>query len=73
MKSPLKWLLPLCLILSGCGAQVVFVKPGIPVRLAQDVQASVYEFDGSRWVLAKGTATLPRGAYVTTATSQPSK
>ena len=55
----------IALTLAGCGTNAVLVEPGVPVRLAEPVEARVFVPDGAgRWVAGQAPVRLPAGWYV---------
>ncbi len=62
MKS---WIALLAMCAAGCGTSALLVEPGVPVRLAEPVQARVLVPDGAgHWVEGQSRVRLPAGWYV---------
>jgi hypothetical protein len=60
-----RWMAAIALSMAGCGTRAVLVEPGVPVRLAEPVEARVLVPDGAgHWVEGQSAVRLPAGWYV---------
>lgn len=58
-------MLAIALFVSGCGTSTVLVPPGVPVKLAEPVQAKILVSDAqNHWVEGKSAVTIPAGWYI---------